>query len=342
MKTRISRRAVLAAAASGVFAGAEVPRVHAYPMKKSWGEDFLTPWSPAAEIPRDLTPGKSPIRLSCSAYGLPYEKDASIAVKVKKVRDMGYSAAEGDDTWKGVPDSAVRELRDALKTHDVLFYALHICVNNIHPDLTERRNIQKRVAEMVEVADRLGLSFVVSHTGSRDVSPTKPHRDNWTKAAWDDSVAAIRQILKDTAGSRVNLAIEALNPCNINNPRAHVRLREDVGDLRVKVTLDPTNMLNPSTYYRTTELIDECFALLGEDILYAHAKDVLWKPEMLPAFAWVVPGTGTMDYEAYLTRLSRLKSPRPLLLEFLTEEQYPQAKRFIEETAERVGVKIYR
>lgn len=120
------------------------------------------------------------------------------------------------------------------------------------------------------------------------------------------------------------------------------RLREDVGDPRVKVLLDPTNMLNPSVYYRTTELLNECFSLLGENILYAHAKDVLWTPDMLPSLKWVVPGMGTMDYEVYLTHLSRLKNPRPLLLEFLPAEQYPQAKKFIEETAARIGVKIHR
>jgi hypothetical protein len=49
-----------------------------------------------------------------------------------------------------------------------------------------------------------------------------------------------------------------------------------------------------------------------------------------------------MDYEVYLTHLSRLKNPRPLLLEFLPAEQYPQAKKFIEDTAAKVGVKIHR
>jgi sugar phosphate isomerase/epimerase len=216
-----------------------------------------------------------------------------------------------------------------------------MCVNNIHPDLAERRKINRQVAELVEAGERVGVSFIVTHTGSCAESPTSPHRDNWTKETWDASVKALKQIIRDTSGSKVNLAVEALNPCNINNPRAHVRFREDVGDSRIKVTLDPTNMLNTTVYYRTTELINECFDLLGEDIMYAHAKDVLWLPDMLPAFKWVVPGTGTMDYETYLTRLSRLNYPRPLLLEFLSEDKYPQAKKFIEETAAKMGVKIY-
>ena len=341
MKIRIPRRTALTAAGAALI-GSAAPRAEAAFLPKTWGEDFLTPWSPEKNVKRDLTPGPSPIRLSCVAYPLNFEAGKGIAEKVKKVRDMGYTAAESDDSWTRAGDSDIREVKEACKEYDILFYGLHICVNNIHPDPAERRKNQKRVAAMVWAAERIGLSFVVSHTGSCDPSPTSPHRDNWTRETWNASVAAIKQILKDTAGSKVSLAIEAINPSNINNPRAHIRLREDVGDPRVKVLLDPTNMLNPSVYYRTTELLNECFSLLGENILCAHAKDVLWTPEMLPSLKWVVPGTGTMDYEVYLTHLSRLKRPRPLLLEFLPADQYPQAKKFIEDTAARVGVKIHR
>ncbi|MBT4482806.1 MAG: sugar phosphate isomerase/epimerase [Candidatus Latescibacteria bacterium] len=345
MPKNMTRRRAIAAAtgATGGLLGTVSSKAQAYSLPKTWGEDFLTPWSPPEDVKRDLAPGSTPVRLSCVAYGLNYSKDTSIGEKVKKVRELGYTAAEAGGEWKDAPDSAVREVKAACKEHDVLFYALHRCINNIHPDPAERRRINKEVAKLVETADRLDLSFIVTHTGSCNPErPTLPHKDNWTKEAWDASVEAMKQILRDTSGSKVNLAVEAINPTNINNPRAHVRLREDVGDPRIKVTLDPQNMLNPNTYYRTTELVNECFDLFGEDIMYAHAKDVQWDQVMLPAFSWVIPGTGTMDYETYLTRLSRLKYPRAFLLEFLSREQYPQAKKFIEETAAKVGVTIYK
>lgn len=161
------------------------------------------------------------------------------------------------------------------------------------------------------------------------------------KGTWERSVSALRQILRDTSGSRVALAIEALNACNINTPEAHLRLKEDVGDSRIQVTLDPQNMLNMTTYYRTTELVNKCFALLGEDICYAHCKDVRLTESMLPAFEWVMVGTGGMDYENYLCHLSRLKKSRPLFLSFLPKDKYPLAKKYIEETAKNLGVKIY-
>ncbi|MBN1290373.1 MAG: sugar phosphate isomerase/epimerase [Candidatus Latescibacteria bacterium] len=343
MKKGITRRSALTAgAAAGMFMGSSVRQSHAQHLQKVWGQEFITPWSPSENMKRNLTPGKTPIRLSCSAYCLHFSKGMDIAKRVKEIRAAGYTAAEANDQWKLATDSEIRELKAILKEHDLLFYTIHRCINNIHPDLTERQKINKQVAENVETAERLNLSFIVTHTGSCNPDgPTLPHRDNWSKETWDISVKALKQIIKDTSGSKVNLAVEALNPCNINNPWAHVKLKEDVGDSRITVTLDPQNMMNTATYYRSTELVNTCFDLLGEDISYAHCKDVLWKPEMLPAFEWVVVGTGTMDYETYLTRLSQLKQTRPLFLEFLPAEKYPQAKKYVEETAAKVGVQIY-
>lgn len=343
MHSGISRRKLLAAGAlsSGLFAALPLSGAEAQHLAATWGTGFLAPFSPPAGIARDLTPGKTPIRLSCSAHCLHYKQGMDIPGRVKEIRAAGYTAAEADGQWKLATDSEIRALKDALKTHDLMFYTLHRCINNIHPNMVERRKINKEVAELVETADRLGLAFVVSHTGSCDPSPTSPHRDNWTEETWKASVAALKQILKDTAGSKVSLAIEALNPCNINNPWAHVKLREDVGDERIKVTLDPQNMMNMTTYYRSTEIVNTCFELLGEDICYAHCKDVKLKPDMLPAFEWVVVGTGTMDYEQYLARLSRLKATRALFLEFLPTDKYPEAKKYVLATAKKVGVTIY-
>ena len=345
MKKKITRRKALAAGAASTgllmgTAGKQTAQAIPFQIKDS---AYLYPWSPPADFKRDLTPGSTPVRLSCSAHSLTYIKDMNIPERVKSVRDNGYTAAEaGGDSWKEVTDSEIRELNDALGEHDVWFYTLHMCINNIHPDLAERKKINKTIARQVETADRLGLKFVVTHTGSCAAGrATLPHKDNWTAKAWKDSVEAMKQILSDTSGSKVALAVEALNCCNINNPRAHVKLKEDVGDDRIKVTLDPQNMLNLNTCYRTTELVNECFDLLGEDICYAHCKDALLKDSMLPAFEWVVVGTGMMDYEQYLVRLSRLKYTRPLLLEFLPREKYPQARKYLLETAAKVGVTIY-
>ena len=126
MHSRISRRRVLATgtAAAGAFIGSYGAHSYAKTLPQTFGQDFLMPWSPDVTEKRDLTPGKTPIRLSCNAYCIHYSKGMNIPDKVKMVRDKGYTAAEANDNWKNAADSEIRELHDALKEHDVLLYTI--------------------------------------------------------------------------------------------------------------------------------------------------------------------------------------------------------------------------
>ena len=344
MKRREFGKVLAAGAApAGVVLLSDGTPSQAAPLSDVWGEDFMMQWSPPENVRRDLTPGESHIRLSCGAHRIRMPKDGeSFGSVVKSIRDAGYTACEsGSNGWESITDSQIREMKAALKEHDVDYYTIHVWVNIIHPDPQKRREFQKHVAQSVELADRFGLKFILTHTGGCNPdNKDRPHPRNWTRETWNMSVNATKQILKDTAGSSVALAFEAVNSCNNNTPKSHVRLKQDVGDDRVKVMLDPANMLHPGTMFRTSELINECFELLGEDIMYCHAKDEVWT-SMMPSIDRVVLGEGTMDYELYLAHMSRMKYPRALLIEHLPRESYPPSKKFLEDTAAKIGVKIY-
>jgi hypothetical protein len=61
---------------------------------------------------------------------------------------------------------------------------------------------------------------------------------------------------------------------------------------------------------------------------------------MLPGINWAMNGTGNMDYEMFLVRLSYKTNPY-VLVEFLTENgEYQQAQRNIRAIADKVGVRI--
>jgi len=116
---------------------------------------------------------------------------------------------------------------------------------------------------------------------------------------------------------------------------------DDMKSDRIKVNLDPTNMIHLYTYYHTTELITECFDLLGEDIYGCHAKDTFIFPHQQTVHVQeVCPGRGVLDYETYLVRLSRLKWARSLLPEHIPADQFAEAEAYIRDVAEKVGVKI--
>ena len=93
----------------------------------------------------------------------------------------------------------------------------------------------------------------------------------------------------------------------------------------------------------STEMINMCFDILGEGIVCCHAKDtVIEKNKMLALMTMKPAGQGILDYETCLTRMSRLSHSRSLLLEFAQPQEYPAAKRFLEKTALKAGVEIYR
>ena len=195
----------------------------------------------------------------------------------------------------------------------------------------------------MEIAEELNCPMVGTITGSCDPETGyNMHPDNWTEETWKRTINSIKQILSDTSGMKVVLGIEAQITTNLDGPKAHKRLLEDVGDPRCVANLDPTNMCCLANYYHTTELLNECFDLLGENIHGCHAKDTyIWPDVQTVHVQEVCPGRGVLDYETYLVRMSRLKWPRTIQPEHLPEDQYPEARAYIRKVAAKVGVKIH-
>ena len=199
------------------------------------------------------------------------------------------------------------------------------------------------LAHCIEVAESVHCGMVGTVAGSRDPKNLiNVHPDNWTLDTWKLLVKSIQQVLRDTSGMKAAIGMEAQVTSIIDSPLSQKRLIEDVGDERLKVNLDPVNMMNLARYYHTTELLNECFDMLGEDIVGCHAKDTyIWPDKQTVHVQEVCPGKGVFDYEYYLVLMSRLKWPRALQPEHIEEEEYPEAKAYIEKVAAKVGVKIY-
>ena len=309
-----------------------------------WGQDFLYQWSPPADYKRNLTAGPRTIRLSSqSTPRLTGAEGTDYAALFKSMRDGGWSACEAaSNAWleRKRPDSEVREIKTQLQANDIHFYGIHCAGNIIAPDPGADR-WQRHIITTIHAAEEMGCELILTHAGSMWPNRNWAHPQNWSREAWMRTVSALKRICKDTAGSKVSIAIEAVNTESVNNPWAHKRLREDVGDERISVGLDITNMVFPNVAFRMSEMLDLTFDLLEDQIVYVHAKDFAWN-DMLPGMNWAMNGTGNMDYELFLARLSRLKRNPYMLVEFLsTNDEYQQAQRNIRSIAGKLDVKIH-
>ena len=210
MSYLISRRKILKAGVSTAGMAIGTATLNAAPAQRPENPPFLTPWSPPKNHKKNLTPGNNTIRLASwqkSTNTLDYTKDISMTELVKRIRDMGFTAANSSapklerNPWLDASESEIRELKEALKKYDVLFFDMHAAVNNIHPDPEIRAKSNRFTIEQCEAAERVGCMSVTTHPGTcSDVRQISPHPDNWTWETWKLSVEVIKQICKDTAG----------------------------------------------------------------------------------------------------------------------------------------------
>jgi sugar phosphate isomerase/epimerase len=346
----ISRRKLFAGAgaAAGALAAtspsglvAQTPGTKLAKLPDVWGADFLYQWSPPENVKRDLSPGPGVIRLS-NSQDITNREGADYNAMFKTMRDGGWTACEAaSSAWlsRKMPDSEVMEMKAQLKAHDVVFYNIH-CAGNIIAPGTEGEQWQGHIIDAIHAAEQSGCKMVLTHTGSMFPGRDRAHPLNWSKQAWEKSVAGLKNICKATAGSKVLVGIEPVNTEAINNPWAMKRLREDVGDPRIVCGLDITNMVNAGVAFRMTELMNTTFELLHGMIGYIHAKDYVWDG-MLPGMDWAMNGTGNMDYEVFLAHISRMPDPI-MYVEFLrSTEEYQEAQRNIRAIADKIGVKIH-
>jgi sugar phosphate isomerase/epimerase len=330
MSGNISRRNFVSFAAAGTVLGLGLSKT-----AKAWAP------GPDENLKRDLTPGNTPVRIG---WYLNKEKDKSLTETIKSLKEQDYRGLVTNPAFiDTLSDSELRELNAALKTYDVVVFEVGAYTNMLHPDKAEREKNLKSLSHAIEAADKVNCPQIGTISGSLDpVNFFNVTPKNWTNETWNLLVSGCKQVLRDTSGMKASIGMEAQVTTNIDGPKAHKRLMNDVGDPRVAVNLDPVNMIHLYNYYHTTELLNECFDTLGESILGAHSKDTyIWPDKQTVHIQEVASGRGVMDYETYLVRLSKMKWPRTLLPEHVSTEELLEGVKYIKKIAAKVGVKIY-
>ena len=267
---------------------------------------------------------------------------------MRKLAAQGVTAARVNPrSWMSLTDSELAQLNAAKKELDFEFVEVPTFLNPMHPDATIRAGYIKQCIANMEACERVGCRCIGVTAGSRHMSTmASPNNysadpDNWTLASWKMCLDYFKQVLNATRGMKTRLGTEANLTSILNTPLAHKNFIEDLADERVSVVFDPSNLIHLFNYYRTTEMLTECFAMWGELINNAHGKSCYIEPRTQLAYCrQVTPGLGTMDYETLLTRLSRLKWARSITPE-ITMSEWPAAYAYIRQVAARVDVKIH-
>ena len=231
---------------------------------------------------------------------------------------------------KDAPSGLAQRIADAAEQAKVELSAISGTFNMAHPDPTDRRGNLIKFDALCGVAARLRIPVITLCTGTRDpVNMWKWHPENDSKEAWDDMVQSIESALTAAERNNLILAFEPESENIVNSASRARKLLNELRNPRLRIVIDPANLISPGCNQK--EVLDEAFALLGDSIVIAHAKD------RDSDFKACAAGKGILDFDYYLRCAKQSGFNGPLVMHGLGETDVAFAREFLCRALATVG-----
>ena len=201
--------------------------------------------------------------------------------------------------------------------------------NMAHPEPAVRDARRRRpLAALIAAAPALGTRVVTLCTGSRDPARHVARASGQRRARGLARTASSRWPPRSRSPS-------ATTSCSPSSPSTTTSSRDARGGApaarraRARGTSrwwsTPPTSSGPASSTDSSDTLREAFALLGDALVLAHAKDVREDGTVVAA------GSGGLDYGLYVRLLRDAGYDGPLVLHGLAEEQVPAAAAFLRE-----------
>ena len=195
--------------------------------------------------------------------------------------------------------------------------------NMCHPDVEHRRKGLRSLRVLTEAFPQMAIHIC---TGTRNQnSMWRPHPENNSPQAWRDMAECIGEATEIARQAKSVLAFEPEVNNVVNSARKARQLMDEIGSAHLKVTMDAANLFPAGALPRMKEILEEAFALVGKDIVLAHAKDLDHDGDAGHKAA----GEGLLDYDLYVRLLRAHHFNGPLLLHGLSRAQVPGRVAFL-------------
>jgi sugar phosphate isomerase/epimerase len=257
---------------------------------------------------------------------------------VKHHQQLGYSAAY----CRYITDTREREeFKQAFREADIVLAELGAyCINISDPNQTQQ---EKNIAEIItrlREAEEMEVICCVMHGGSyNNMGCVMSHQDNFSEANIEHNIRVIQRIIDEVNPRKTKLVLETESYVLPDNPDVYLRMMREINRDAFAVHLDPVNMTSdPRRVYYNGDFIRECFDKLGPYIVSCHAKDTNLIHHATTQITETFVGDGTLNYNAYLTELSKLPQEPPLMIEHLSEDQLPAALDYVFDKAKKLGL----
>lgn len=209
-----------------------------------------------------------------------------------------------------------RMISEKIKARNIHVAVLGCYINPTNPNEDKRRKEVAKFIEHLKYAKMIGADMVGTETGrySEDFSVVP---ETYTEDSYQLLLTSMREIVAAAEKLGVIVGIEAVHDHTLHSPARMRRFLDDIKSPVVEAIFDPVNLISAENHTRQQEVIDEAFALYGDQITMMHIKDFRME-DGAPVFERV--GDGQFDY-AHLLRQIRNKKP---YITMLLEDSRPE------------------
>ncbi|WP_025662219.1 sugar phosphate isomerase/epimerase [Rhizobium sp. IBUN] len=251
---------------------------------------------------------------------------------LKAVAAAGFVCAQYNMACSGLPSmpedisaAQARAVSGAADATGVDVVAVSGTYNMIHPDRAIRAVGHAKLEIIARNCAGMSTGLITLCTGTRDpVDQWKEHPDNNTPEAWRDLLEAMETAVDIADRYDVDLGIEPELANVVNSAAKARRLIDEIKSPRIKVVLDPANLLvEIATLEEQRTLVSGAIDLLADRIVMAHAKD------RNPDGSFATAGKGVLDYSHYLRRLKGIGFEGSLITHGLSAGEAPGVSTFL-------------
>jgi sugar phosphate isomerase/epimerase len=263
----------------------------------------------------------------------------SLSETLNAVEAAGMRSVQFNLSCAGLPampdqiePAVATAIRQEFAARTIHMAAVSGTFNIIHPNPAERAAGMRRLRVLAASCEALGTTTITIASGTRNPhNMWHGHAENSSAEAWQEMLAAMHQIAAIGAEFGVTMAFEPEVNNVVDSAQRSRLLLDQVQSAYLKVVIDGANIFHTGELPHMQAILTEAFALLGTDIVLAHAKDLDHDGDAghLPA------GHGLLDYPHYLGLLQQSGYTGPLILHGLTEAQVAGCIQFLQQHLNR-------
>lgn len=217
-----------------------------------------------------------------------------------------------------IPAGIIAAVRNASAKTPIDISAVSATYNMIHPDVAQRRSGLRKLQTIASAASLMGIQLITLCTGTRDpLDQWRHHPDNSSIEAWEDLFYEMHKAVAIAEEYNVQLGIEPEHANVVCDSNAAKRLIAAIASNRIRVVIDPANLIAADSLEEQHAIISHAVETLGPHICMAHAKDRKLNGDVVAA------GKGEIDFAHFIKCLRSVKFSGPLITHGLTAAEAP-------------------